>query len=180
VDGEIAKSRRRLRTSGFSAGDRLVDLNDRLIRLEARFAINDLITDLAMAFDAGPSADLLRPLFTPDAVFVIDRYDRIVGGEAIATGVAGNAERGFKWGKHYFLPPKTTMGANGISAEATFYFWGVATSVRERDYWIAAHYTSRLLHGIDGWRFQYLELHAQLISHYAQGWTAIPESFDSV
>jgi SnoaL-like domain len=156
-----------------------MDLNNRLTRLEARFAINDLVTDLATAFDAGPSAALLRPLFTADAIFVIDRFDRIAGGEEIATRVAANAERGFKGGKHYFIPPKTLLSEDVSSAAATFYFWGVTSSVRKRAYWIAAHYTSRLRRDADGWRFQYLELHAELISHYAQGWTPIPENFDS-
>lgn len=157
-----------------------MDLKDRLTRLEARFEINDLVADLAVAFDAGPSAELLRPLFTAEAVFVIDRFDRIAGGEAIAVGVAGNAERGFKWGKHYFLPPRIGFGDDFKSAEAVFYYWGAATSVRERAYWIVAHYASRLSRDTDRWRFEYLELQAQQISHFAQGWTPIPENFDSV
>jgi hypothetical protein len=155
---------------------------DRLARLETRFAINDLVTDLALAFDAGPSESLLLPLFTPDAVFVIDRFDRLEGGAAIARGVAGNADRGFKWGIHYFLPPKVVLDDDNTAADATFYFWGVTTSARQRAYWIGAHYTSRLVRdGESGrWRFQFLELHAQLISHYAQGWAPKPASFDDV
>lgn len=155
---------------------------DRLALLEARFAINDLVTDLALAFDAGPSESLLLPLFTPDAEFVIDRFDRISGGEAIARGVAANSGRGFKWGMHYFLPPKTVLNDDASAADATFYFWGITTSVRERAYWIGAHYTSRVVRDAETgrWRFQFLELHAQLISHYAQGWTPTPANFDEV
>ncbi len=157
-----------------------MDLDERLERLEARFAISDLVADLAAAFDAGPSAELLRPLFSAEATFVIDRFDRITGGEAIATGVARNAGRGFKWGKHYFLPPRVKFGADTHHAEATFYYWGVTTSVRERAYWIVAHYVAGLSAAAGQWRFDYLELQAQLISHYAQGWTPLTENFDSV
>lgn len=157
-----------------------MDLNDRLEKVEARFAINDLIQDLAAAFDAGPCAQLLRPLFTPEAVFLIDRFDRIAGREAIATGVAGNAQRGFKWGKHYFIPPRVELSSDATTAQATFYYWGVSTSVRERAYWIVAHYVSRLVRRDHRWQFDYLELQAQLISNYAQGWTPLPDSFDRV
>lgn len=159
----------------------MIDSN-RLARLEARFAINDLVTDLALAFDAGPSKDLLLPLFTDDAVFVIDQFDKIIGGKEIAIGVSANSGRGFKWGLHYFLPPKTTMNENATSADATFYFWGITTSVRDRAYWIGAHYTSHVLRNPDSerWQFKYLELHAEVISHYAQGWTEKPASFDDV
>lgn len=157
-----------------------MDLNERLEKVEARFAINDLIQDLAAAFDAGPSAQLLRPLFTREAVFLIDRFDRIAGEEAIATGVAGNAQRGFKWGKHYFIPPRVELGSDATTAQATFYYWGVSTSVRERAYWIVAHYVSRLVRQDHRWQFDYLELQAQLISNYEQGWTPLPDSFDSV
>jgi hypothetical protein len=156
--------------------------SDRLARLEARFAINDLVTDLALAFDAGPSESLLLPLFTEDAVFVIDQFDTISGSKEIARGVSANSGRGFKWGIHYFLPPKTTLNEDSTSADATFYFWGITTSVRDRAYWIGARYTSRVLRDAENgrWQFKYLQLHAEVISHYAQGWTTKPASFDDV
>lgn len=47
-------------------------LEQRVVRLEALRAIDDLIADLGRAFDGGPSAALLRDLFVADAAFLID------------------------------------------------------------------------------------------------------------
>lgn len=54
-------------------------LERRIERLEALRDIDALIVDLSRAFDAGPSAEMLRPLFTADAVFRIDHYGTLSG-----------------------------------------------------------------------------------------------------
>ena len=154
-------------------------LERRIERLEALRAIDDLITDLSRAFDAGPSRDALCPLFTDDAAFLIDRYGELRGADAIADGVAGNAESGFRWTLHYLVSPKVVLATDMRSAQVEFMLWEVATAASGRAYWIGGRYVSRMTVDGDAWRFATLELQADLISHYPEGWNDKPASLDS-
>lgn len=149
-------------------------LERRLRRLEALRAIDDLIADLGRAFDAGPSAEALRPLFTPDARFVIDRYDTLDGSVAIAEGVAGNADSGFSWTLHFLVSPKVALSDEGQGGDVDFYLWEVATSAGGRAYWIGGRYLAQVRLDDGRWRFSRLELQADLISHYPEGWKDKP------
>lgn len=152
----------------------LTSLDKRFRRLEALRAIDDLIADLGRAFDAGPSAQALRPLFTPDAVFVIDRYGVFAGREAIAEGVAGNADTGFCWTLHFLVSPKVTLADDVGGASVDFYLWEVATSASGRAYWIGGRYLAEVRLDAERWQFSRLELQADLISHYPEGWNEKP------
>jgi len=151
-------------------------LEARVTRLEALRAVDDLIADLGRAFDSGPSATALRPLFTDDAVFVIDRYGTLEGGNAIAEGVAGNAESGFRWTLHYLVSQRVVLAADGQSADVDFYLWEIATSATGKAYWIGGKYEAKALAAGDRWRFSRLELKADVISHYPEGWGKKPDS----
>lgn len=151
-------------------------LETRVVRLEALRAVDDLIVDLGRAFDAGPSATALRPLFTEDAVFVIDRYGTLEGGDAIATGVAGNAESGFRWTLHYLVSPRVNLAPDAQSGDVEFYLWEIATSASGKAYWIGGRYVAQVVVATDRWRFARLELKADVISHYPTGWLPMPES----
>lgn len=149
-------------------------LEQRVARLEALRGIDDLIADLGRAFDAGPSAEALRVLFTADAGFLIDRYGALQGREAIAQGVAGNAEQGFRWTLHYLVSPKVTLAVDLRSADIDFYLWEVATAASGRAYWIGGRYVAQAVQDGERWRFGRLELRADLISHYPDGWLPKP------
>jgi len=151
-------------------------LEERVRRLEALRAIDVLIGDLARAFDAGPSAEALLPLFTDDALFRIDRYGDLVGAAAIAGGVAGNAEQGFRWTLHYLVSPKVTLDADDAAADVDFMLWEVATAASGRAYWIGGRYLARAVAADAGWQFARLELQADLISHYPAGWSPKPDA----
>ncbi len=153
-----------------------IGLEARVRRLEALRAIDDLITDLGRAFDSGPSADALRPVFTADARFVVDQYDTLEGTDAIAEGVAGNAESGFRWTLHYLVSPRVTLSPGDEEADVEFYLWEIATAASGRAYWIGGRYEALAVAGGDRWRFRRLELNADVISHYPQGWTTKPEN----
>lgn len=155
------------------------DLAERLARVEARHAIEDLIADLARAFDAGPSAEALRPLFHADAIFHIDNYGTLKGGDAIAEGVAGNADTGFAWTLHFLVSPRIAVSPAADSAELSFMLWETATSASGRAYWIGGRYQAEARQEKDRWVFTHLTLEAQLISHYPEGWHAKPSSLDA-
>lgn len=150
----------------------------RIARLEAMQAIERLIADLGHAFDLGPSAAALRPLFTAAATFTIDGYGVLHGADAIADGVAGNAESGFRWTLHYLVSPRIDLADDGASAELSFMLWEAATAASGRAYWIGGSYHARAIADAGAWRFERLELRADLISHYAEGWRDKPPSLD--
>ncbi|MFO1260876.1 MAG: nuclear transport factor 2 family protein [Sphingomonadaceae bacterium] len=150
-------------------------LEYRVARLEALRAIDDLIADLGRAFDAGPSASALRPLFSDDAVFHIDQYGSLSGRDMIADGVAGNADSGFCWTLHYLVSPKIVLADELNSAEIEFYLWEIASAASGRAYWIGGRYLATAIQGAERWMFRSLELQADLISHYPQGWLPKPD-----
>lgn len=151
-------------------------LEIRLLRLEVLRAIDELIADLGRAFDAGPSAEALRPLFADDAVFVIDRYGTLEGADGIAEGVAGNAESGFRWTLHYLVSPKVTLSTDMKQADVDFYLWEIATAASGKAYWIGGRYLAAAVWRPERWMFRSLELQADLISHYPQGWLPKPDA----
>ncbi|MDE2442502.1 MAG: nuclear transport factor 2 family protein [Betaproteobacteria bacterium] len=151
-------------------------LETRVRRLEALQAVNELIVDLGKAFDSGPSAEALRGLFVQDAVFKIDRYGTLEGCDAIAEGVAGNAETGFRWTIHYLVSPMIELDPNLTVAKVEFCLWEIATAASGKAYWIGGRYEGVAIAGPDRWRFADLELKADIISHYPQGWKPKPEN----
>lgn len=154
-------------------------LENRLRRLEALRSIDDLIVDLGRAFDAGPSAAALLPLFTEDAIFVIDQYGELKGAQSIANGVAGNAESGFSWTLHYLASPKVELDAEISSGKVEFYLWEIATSASGKAYWIGGRYMTDIKSDDDQWKFSRLELIADLISHYPEGWHEKPAALEN-
>lgn len=150
-------------------------LEQRIQRLEAYRAIDCLIGQLGRAFDAGPSITALTELFTEDATFVIDQYGSLQGRETIAKEVAGNADTGFRWTLHYLVSPCVKLEQGGSFADVNFYLWEVATSASGRAYWIGGTYEALAVLTPEGWKFSSLELKAELISHYPDGWTGKPE-----
>lgn len=153
-------------------------LAERIARLEAIEAIGRLVTDLGCAFDAGPSAELLRPLFTADATFVIDDYGTLHGADGIAEGVAGNADKGFSWTLHYLVSPRIDLRAGGGEADVRFMLWEAATAASGKAYWIGGSYDAVAVADGDRWRFRTLRLNADLISHYPEGWHEKPAALD--
>lgn len=152
-------------------------LEQRIARVEAHLAIERLIADLGHAFDNGPSAELLRELFTVDAVFEIDRYGTLEGAGAIAKGVAGNAQSGFRWTLHYLVSPRIDLADNALEARLSFRLWEAATAASRKDYWIGGSYDALAVME-DRWRFRHLRLNAELISHYPEGWREKPATLD--
>lgn len=150
----------------------------RVARLEAQRDIERLIADLGHAFDSGPSASALRGLFTPDATFEIDRYGTLRGADAIADGVAGNADSGFRWTLHYLVSPRIDLAPDAAEAALSFMLWEAATAASGRAYWIGGSYAARAVAAPDRWRFSHLRLNADLVSHYPEGWHDRPDTLD--
>lgn len=153
-------------------------LETRIARLEAQRDIERLIADLGHAFDSGPSAAALAKLFTADALFRIDDYGELHGATGIAEGVAGNAGRGFCWTLHYLVSPRIELSESADAATLSFRLWEAATAASGRAYWIGGSYDATAVREAECWRFSYLRLHADLISHYPGGWNDKPLALD--
>ncbi|MCT2398817.1 nuclear transport factor 2 family protein [Novosphingobium mangrovi (ex Huang et al. 2023)] len=149
-------------------------IETRIRRLEALVAIERLIADLGRAFDSGPSAQALRALFAEDATFEIDRYGTLTGRDAIAEGVAGNADTGFSWTLHYLVSPRIDLSSDLASAEIGFMLWEPASAASGKAYWIGGSYAARAAEIGGQWQFTWLRLNAELISHYPEGWHDMP------
>lgn len=160
------------------------DIARRLRRLEDREALRDLVAGFARGADAGCDPALLRPLFTDDARFDIDRFGSLEGGDHIVHEMHANTGRGFNWTLHYLTTPVFTFESDD-AATCFFYLWEVATHPRpdgtEVAYWIGGWYDARAVRQADGtWRFRHLQLTIRLMSPYAEGWKPMPPDFESL
>jgi hypothetical protein len=152
------------------------ELTRRIERLEAESGIQALIARLARAFDHGPSRDGLLSVFAKDAVFQIDQYGVLTGAEAIADGVVSNSEAGFRWTLHFLVSPIITLNDDYKSGAVEFMLFEPATAGSGQAYWIGGRYTADVVYAGEAWRFQRLELSAELISRYSEGWRSKPDS----
>ncbi len=160
------------------------DIARRLLRLEDREALRDLVAGFARGADAGCDPALLRPLFTADARFDVDRFGSLEGGDRIVEQMHANTGRGFNWTLHYLTTPVFAF-EDDDTAECFFYLWEVATHPRPDGqavaYWIGGWYDARAIRDTDGaWRFRHLRLTVRLMSPYAEGWKPVPPDFDSL
>lgn len=154
------------------------ELLRRLQRLEARCGNEELVAKLARAFDAGPSATQLRPLFIDEARFEIDDYGIVEGADVIAQQVAANSDAGFGWTLHYLVSPIIKTAPDYLSATVEFMLWEVATAASGKAYWIGGKYYGTTVASGEAWQFVNLRLEADLISHYKQGWSPKPKTLD--
>jgi hypothetical protein len=105
---------------------------------------------------------------------LLDRYGSLTTADGIAKGVAGNAAQGFRWTIHYLVSPKIVVSAGLASAVVDFMLWEVATAASGRAYWIGGRYVAHCRFDGEAWRFHRLELQADLMSHYPDGWREKP------
>ncbi len=157
----------------------------RLTRLEDMETIRALITGFARGADADCDPNLLRPLFTDDAVFDVGQFGTLEGGEHICRQMHDNVELGFRATLHFLVSPTITINPDLVTASCFYYLWESATH-RKRDgcdvaYWIGGWYDADVVKGDDGaWRFRHLRLTLKLLSPNTDGWQALPQSFDDL
>jgi hypothetical protein len=160
-------------------------LETRIARLEAVEAIKILIARFARGADARCDPALLRPLFTDDARFDIDRFGALEGGDHIVAEMHANVDRGFNWTVHYLTSPIVEVAEDLQTAQCFFYLWEVAThpgaANEDKAYWIGGWYdATAVCSGDDQWRFKHLKLTVKLMSPYAEGWKPIPDNFEDL
>ncbi|MEX1146796.1 MAG: nuclear transport factor 2 family protein, partial [Sphingomonadales bacterium] len=139
----------------------------------------------ARGADHGCDPEILRPIFTDDAVFEVGDFGTYKGGDEIARSMHANNKTGFYWTLHYLVSREIHVADGGREATAFYYLWEPAASPREGEpdqaYWIGGWYNAKLRKGDDGeWRYSHLALTLKLLSPYGEGWKSTAESFDDV
>jgi len=157
----------------------------RLTRLEDIEAIKALIAGFSRGADAKCDPDMLRPLFCDDAVFDIGQFGRLEGGDHIVEQMHRNTDIGFDWTLHYLVSPVIEIHDDLETATCFYYLWETATHPTKagtaQSYWIGGWYDATAVKGGDDrWRFRHLKLTVQLMSPYAEGWRAVPASFEEL
>ena len=157
----------------------------RLTRLEDTEKIKVLITAFARAADADCDPNMLRPLFTNDAVFDVGQFGRLEGADDIVEQMNSNVELGFRSTLHFLVSPSVGIRDDLRSADCFYYLWETAThrnsSGQDVGYWIGGWYDALVVKGIDDkWRFRNLHLTVKLMSPKEEGWQPIPNSFDDL
>lgn len=159
-----------------------LSLEQRITRLEDIEAIKILIANFSRGADAACDPAILRPLFTDDAVFDIDQFGTLEGGDQIVEQMHNNTDIGFNWTLHYLVSPVIEIQQDLQTAHCFYYLWETATHPTQQgsedSYWIGGWYHARAVKQADGkWRFQHLQLSVKLMSRYAEGWHELPASF---
>jgi SnoaL-like domain len=159
-------------------------VEERLARLEAVHQIHNLIAQFARGADDGCNPEILRPIFTDDAVFDIGQFGRLEGGDVIARSMHENMDKGFRWTLHYLTSPHIQIDASGHHADVFFYLWEVARAAQKPEgknaYWIGGWYDARAMITRQGWRFAFLKLTVGLMTPHTPGWGDVPKSFDAI
>jgi len=160
-------------------------LEQRMTRLEDYEAIKVLIANFSRGADAKCDPAILRPIFCDDAIFDIGQFGTLEGGDNIVDQMHNNTDIGFNWTLHYLISPVIEIEDDLKTATCFYYLWETAThptkAGAEDSYWIGGWYDATAVKESDGkWRFKHLKLTVKLMSTYAEGWHAVPKSFDDL
>lgn len=150
------------------------ELELRLRRMEACEAIRALIATYAIGADRRNDPAILGPLFSTNAIWEAEGIVRLVGREAIATGLSELAQRFVTWSLHYMISPLIEVDATASTATCRWYLWELCTMDQgdgPADTWYGGWYDSRLSLEEGLWRFDHVTLDPRLASPNAVAWT---------
>jgi hypothetical protein len=153
------------------------DLADRVRRLEEIEAIRMLKARYADICDTGYDPELIRPLFTRDAVWDGGaRFGRHEGIDAICDFFAGVSSQ-ITWALHYLMAPIIELGDDGTSASGTWYLLEPCTIVTDegpRAMLLMGRYADRYRKTEAGWKIEELVLDCQVLTPLDEGWIRTP------
>lgn len=165
--------------------DQTLTTEQRLTRLEDYEKIKVLIAGFARGADANCDPELLRPLFTDDAVFDVGQFGRLEGGDHIVEQMHSNVDVGFNSTLHFLVSPTIDMHVDLLSAKCFYYLWETASHTTQAGqdvaYWIGGWYDADVVKDEHGsWRFKHLALSLKLLSPNTDGWEPLPSSFEEL
>jgi hypothetical protein len=159
---------------------RVLDLDERLQRIEARQFIEDMLARYAMGGDRKNDPAIMGPLFAEDAVWTCEGFGRFEGRDNITAAVSAFAQTHILWSVHYMVSPLIEIDADLRTARCRWYLWELATVTHEgtpRDSWLCGWYDSQLRRINERWEFTYVELDIRLLAEASPPW-GIKKPFD--
>lgn len=161
--------------------ERVAQLEREITRLKDIEAIKQLRWRYSRACDDDHNADVLVPMFTEDAEIVLNPpFSGTHKGHAALEFMFRNNVRlnGVRWTNHYYLQPLITVANDGLTAEASWYLWEMATmdfpDAKNEGVWLAGEYFDRYAK-VDGeWKFTRIEVNIRLMAPYDKGWAQSP------
>lgn len=160
-----------------SLEQRVAILEREVRRLKDIEAIKQLRWDYSRACDDDHNPDRLVPMFTPDAVIVLNPpfSGEVRGHSALREMFANNARvNGITWTLHYYLQPIIQVADDGHAAKATWYLWELAKMPDakgvEEPVWVAGEYFDDYVKEEGVWKFSRIDVHVRLLSPYQDGW----------
>ena len=153
----------------------LQSIERRLQHQEDLEAINRLIVDYARGADNGNDPNMLRPLFTEDAVWEAKGFGRWEGRDKVIAFLEAIAAEKVWWSLHFMISPKIDIAPDGQSATMIWYLWEPATmpddeTQQAEPHWITAIYDSEVVKTDRGWLFKRLAGDINMLSPTKDGW----------
>lgn len=152
-------------------------LEQRVSRLEDLEAIRQLKLEYARLCDVGYDADGIVELFDPDSDVSWEGgiFGHHRGLEEIRTFFQ-NVSTEILWAVHLMLNPLVRLGADGTSAQGSWYLLELATMTARDDgdppdaVIMTGTYDDRFVKRRGEWRFQRIKIDFQQISNWNRGW----------
>lgn len=167
-------------------GDRAVaaPLSCRLDRLEAIEEVRALVGRYAVGADSRNDPAVMRPLFTPHAVWEAKGFGRCEGADQIARHLARIGNEQIRWSLHCMATPWIEIEAGATAGRCRWHLWELAllrpqialedlagtADVDDVAHWMGGTYDTEVEKTGDGWKFSRVLLDLRLASPYAEGW----------
>lgn len=149
----------------------------RLDRLEAIEAVRQQIGRYALAGDRHNDPEIMKMLFTADAIWDAKGFGRFDGRDAIVAGLSDIARQKVLWSLHFPASPLIDISEDGTSAKAFWWLWELATlredGGEESSSFMGGTYEAVLQKEGTAWRFKRIDLSFQTITPFRDGWNLI-------
>ena len=148
------------------------DLAEQVRWLVAREEIRTAIGRYAKAGDERNDPDVLRTLFSEDAVWEAEGFGRFEGREEIVRELARIGREQIVWSLHFPVSPLIDLDLAAESAHGYWWLWELLT-LRDggalANKWLGATYDCDFVRRPDGWKMRHLVLTIRKLVDSAEG-----------
>jgi len=150
-------------------------LEERITRLEDIEAIKRMLARYAQGADRNNDPNVLRELYTEDAVWEAEGFGRHEGLREITEWAAKVGREQILWSLHYMVSPLIEISPDGTTAACFWYLWELSQMPgpggRRQDTFIGGWYETQLVKESWGaWKFRRVKLVIRLITPAQRPW----------